>query len=268
MSRQRTGPLLALVAAGVLASACGSSSSLHPTSRAAISPAVPLPGVPAADQARVAHRFALAYVEYLGGSTSVALPAATQQVAEKVRAAGPIPASVLHGRLTLAGLRPATGQPGVWVISARDHRHTFYASITVRDAASTVLLVGIEPPDVEQSTVPGVRQPGPPPGSAAVLASARAFLRGYVPFAYGHGPLAAVSDLTARLRTQLQAPGRGPAPALSTLHPRVTELGVLRKAASWVVKPVIADGNNVYQLLLTLTRQRGRWLVANVQYAQ
>ena len=147
------------------------------------------------DQRRGEHAaaslFAAAYVRFLDGAgTASGLPDATAGVRALAGRAGSIPAARRRGTLVMTQLRPAVGAAGSYLLTARDDAHAFYAQMTLAEQHGHWLVVELTPPDFVQVFAPaGPPPPAPPPGSAAAENAARLFLRGYLPWLYGHAPL-------------------------------------------------------------------------------
>ena len=172
-------------------------------------------------RAATAAEFAGAYVRFLDGARApAALPDATTSVRELAGRAGPVPAARRRGTLVLAQLRAAQGQPGSYVLVARDAAHTFYATIAVSQQHGRWLVSELTPPDFVQALAPpGPPAPAPPPGSSAPEHAAPAFLDGYLPWLYGQAPLRAIHAATGALLAGSRAhPPRVPL-TLRSLHP-------------------------------------------------
>ncbi len=149
-------------------------------------------------------------------------------------------------------------------------RTPFYASITVGTVAGRPLVVGVQTPDYAQIFARTAPPPSQPAGSAAAERAARAFLAGYLPWQYGNGRVQTIRvqtirDLTGGLRASLQAtPPRAP-PAVRSLHPRVRSLAMQHASGGgWEALPVIFDGQQTYEVVLTVRQVGGRWLVSAV----
>ncbi len=260
MTRAR---LLLILLACLLAIAGCSGSPHHSApaeSTVSASPAV------AGGQQRVAALFAAAYVRFLDGArTAAALPGATAPVRELAAQAGPVPASHRRGTLALAQFRRAPGTGTSYFIGARDQVHTFHAQITLRQDHGRWLVVQLTPPDFVQALAPaGPAAPAPPAGSPAAETSARQFLYGYLPWLYGQAPLHAIQDVTPGMLASLKSdPPRIP-PAMRSLHGAVAAIAMQRHGSGWQALPDISDGRETYELVLTLTQTRGRWLVSSV----
>jgi len=110
----------------------------------------------------------------------------------------------------------------------------------------------------------GAPSSSPPPGSAGAQDAARLFLRGYLPWLYGHAPLRKITGVTSRLLASLKThPPRVP-PTIQSLRPKVAALAMQRRDRSWQAFPNINDGRETYELVLTVAQTRRRWLVSNV----
>jgi hypothetical protein len=210
--------------------------------------------------------FAAAYVQFLDGAgTAAALPDATMSVRVLAGQAGPVPAARRRGTLALAELRAAPGQPGSYVLAAHDAAHTFYATITLSQRHGRWLVSGLTPPDFVQALAPaGPSAPAPPSGSAAPERAARGFLAGYLPWLYGRGSLDAIHNATAKLLTGLEhRPPRVPL-TMRSLRPELVAIALQRRGSSWRALPNVTDGRETYELVLTVTHTRGRWLISAV----
>jgi len=210
--------------------------------------------------------FAAAYVRFLDGAGAAAsLPDATTSVRVLAGQAGPVPAARRRGTLVLGELRAVQGQPGSYVLAASDAAHTFYATIAVSRQNGRWLVSELTPPDFVQALAPpGPPAPPPPTGSTAPEHAARAFLDGYLPWLYSQGPLRAIHDATANMIVGLER--RPPRVPLTTrsLHPKLVALALQHDRGGWQALPNITDGRESYELVLTITQTRGRWLVSSV----
>ena len=251
--------LLTLVFAVAIA---GCASGGHSTSSGATRRA----STPGTTEQNAAALFSAAYVRFLDGAGSAAsLPEANTSVRTLAGQAGRVPAARRRGTLVLAELRAAQGQPGSYVLAARDAAHTFYATITLGRQRGRWLVTGLTPPDFVQGlAAPGPPAPAPPSGSSAPDQAARAFLAGYLPWLYGQGGLRAIADATANLVADLQRrPPRVPL-TMRSLHPKLAAIALQRHRGDWQAIPNITDGGETYELVLTITQTRGRWLVSGV----
>lgn len=217
-------------------------------------------------RAATAAEFAGAYVPFLDGAgTAAALPDATRSVRALAGQAGPVPAARRRGPLVLAALRAVQGEPGRYVLAASDAAHTFYVTIAVSQQHGRWLVTGLTPPDFVQALAPpGPPALVPPPGSSAPEHAARAFLDGYLPWLYGQGPLRAIHDTTGALLAGLsRRPPRVPL-TMRSLHPKFAAIALQHHRGGWQALPNISDGRETYELVLTMTQTRGRWLVSGV----
>jgi hypothetical protein len=256
----RPGFLPTVLACLLALAGCGSST--HPTPRRDTSRTL----TARASQQTAAALFAAAYVRFLDGAgTAAGLPGATAPVRELAAQAGPVPESRRRGTLALAQFRRAPGTVASYFIGARDQAHTFYAQITLRQDHGRWLVVQLTPPDFVQALAPvGLAAPAPPAGSSAAETTARQFLHGYLSWLYGQAPLHAIQDVTPGLVASLKSrPPRIP-PAMRALHATVAAIAMQRRGNGWHALPNISDGRETYELVLTLTQARGRWLVSSV----
>ena len=52
---------------------------------------------------------------------------------------------------------------------------------------------------------------------------------------------------------------------MRSLHPKlVAAIAMQRHGGGWQALPNISDGRETYELVLTITQTRGRWLVSDV----
>jgi hypothetical protein len=218
----------------------------------------------------VAGLFAGAYVRFLDGElTAAQLPDATAAMRRLAAAGGEVPPARRRGTLVLVSLKPARGVPGRWYLAARDLAHTFYAAVDVGLVAGRLVVTGIETPDFEQVLAPpGPPAPPPPAGSRPALNAARVFLHGYLPWLYAEGPLGAIHDATRGLLAYLKAHPPIVPLTMQHLHPRVAAIAVQRDTGSWQALPSITDGDETYELVLSLDLTAGRWVVSAVSLPQ
>ena len=258
MTRPRS--LLILLACLLPLAGCGSSTHHNPPSRTSRTSAA------GESQQTAAALFAAAYVRFLDGAgTATALPDATASVQQLAAQAGPIAASRRRGTLVLAQLHHAQGAGASYFIAARDQAHTFYAQITLRQDRRRWVVAALTPPDFVQALAPaGPPAPAPPRGSAAAENAARRFLHGYLPWLYGQAPLQAIQDATSGVLAVLKRhPPRIP-PAMRVLHAAVAAIAMQRRGTRWQALPNVSDGRETFELVLTVTQTRGRWLVSRV----
>jgi hypothetical protein len=94
------------------------------------------------------------------------------------------------------------------------------------------------------------------------------FLQAYLPWLYGHASLRAVKDAAPGLLASLKShPPRVP-PTLQSLQPKIVAIAMQRHGSGWQALPNITDGRDTFELVLTITRAHGRWLVSNVSSAR
>jgi hypothetical protein len=125
-----------------------------------------------------------------------ALPDATAAVRKLVRQVGPVPSNRRNGTLVLAQLRRAQGSRASYVVAARDHSHTFYALITLRQQYARWVVgqltrpgfigpVGTDLPLLARLRAAHPRPPGRRhrhrPAHRRRPTPARGFLQGYLP---------------------------------------------------------------------------------------
>jgi hypothetical protein len=263
MTRTRS-PLI-LLACLLAIAGCGSSTHHTPpgaTSRASTTGA--------SAQETAATLFAAAYVRFLdGGGTAAAMLDATPAVRALAGQAGPVPARRRRGTLVLAQLRQTQGRDASYFVAARDQAHTFYAQVTLSQEHGRWVVVQLTPPDFVQALAPaGPPAPVPPRASAAPETAARRFLQGYLRWLYGQAPPHAIEEATTRLLVGLKShPPRIP-PAMRSLHAIVAAVAMQRHGSDWQALPNVTDGRETYELVLTITQTRGRWVVSGVSNPQ
>lgn len=263
MTRPRLPLALVTIITVVAIAACGSTGHFRPSTPDS-TPRSSTAG-PTSEQ-DAASVFAAAYVRFLDGAGAAAsLPDATPSVRELAGQAGPVPAARRRGTLALAELRVVQGQPDSYVLAATDAAHTFNATITLSRQSGRWLVTGLTPPDFVQALAPpGPPPPAPAPGSIAAEHVARAFLAGYLPWLYGQGPLRAIRDAATSLLGDLERrPPRVPL-TMHSLHPKLVAIALQRRGGGWQALPNITDGRETYELVLTLTQTRSRWLISGV----
>jgi uncharacterized protein YceK len=254
----------------VSGTSAGTQPSSSSASSAATDPATSGSATRSASARAVAAVFAGAYVRFLDGElTAAQLSDATAPVRRLAAAGGQVPPARRRGTLVLVSLKPAQGVPGRWYLAARDLAHTFYAAVDVGVLARRPVVTGIETPDFEQVLAPpGPPAPPPPAGSQPALNAARVFLRGYLPWLYAEGPLGAIHDATSGLLAYLKVHPPIVPLTMQHLHPRVAAIAVQRDGGSWQALPNITDGDETYELVLSLDLTAGRWVVSAVSLPQ
>jgi len=97
-----------------------------------------------------------------------------------------------------------------------------------------------------------------PPGATQ---DARAFLRGYLAYLYGHAPAREIRGAGPRLVRRLERERPRVSPATRQRHPRIIEIAARPVAGGRVATTAsIADGGVAhYAITVTLQRHRGRW---------
>jgi hypothetical protein len=131
--------------------------------------------------------------------------------------------------------------------------------------ASTLLLTKTSP--ASHRPAPRSREgtkAQPPAPSAVHLSPAAArvsavFLKGYLPFIYGHGPAGAVKDATAELTRSLRAHPPRVSPAMRAAHPRLLSLHATAATGRIAVTALVNDGGVTdYPITLVLSSVSGR----------
>ena len=176
-----------------------------------------------------------------------------------------MPATRRHGTLLMTQLRGAVGATGSYLLTARDDAHAFYAEMMLAEQHGHWLVVELTPPDFVQVFAPAAPpSPAPPPGSAGAQDAARLFLRGYLPWLYGHTPIRTITATTSELLADLKAPPPRVPPTMQSLRPKVAAIEMQRHGGGWQALPNVNDGHETYELVLTIAHTRGRWLVTNI----
>ena len=221
--------------------------------------------VPTARQAAAA--FAVVYARYLDGLASAeALPDASAQVRRQAGQLMPVVAR--RGRLTVKSV-VAVANGSTLIAQLADQAHSFQVQLTVAPVSGRQKVVALVPPDFDSLLAPPPRPIPAPLGSAPPQHAAREFLTGYLAWQYGHGRISTIHAATRSLLTQLNANPPNVPPAFRSRHARVVALG-LRAApgGTWTVFVNLTDGEETYELTVTVVRKHGRWLVTSVNFAQ
>lgn len=262
----RRAPLLTLLACLLALAGCGGSRNASKSTTSGVTRHAITTSTSRGKIAAAAQEFAVAYVRFLDGAgTASGLAATTPTVRALAGQAGPVPAARRRGTLVIAQLRPAVGATGSYLLTARDDAHAFYAQMTLAQQHGQWVVAQFTPPDLVQVFAPaGPAPPPPPPGSTAAKASTQLFLRGYLPWLYGQTPLRAISAAAGGLLTNLKAhPPRVP-PTIHSLAAKVAAIAMQRHGRGWQALANITDGNDTYELVLTVAQTRGMWLVNKI----
>jgi hypothetical protein len=101
-------------------------------------------------------------------------------------------------------------------------------------------------------------------GAPAPLASARLFLRGYLPYLYGLGPAHGIAAATPAFRHALAAQPMTREDGASPSHPRLEALRALsQNGRAAIARVIVSDESKVYFALdLALVRSDGGWRVS------
>jgi hypothetical protein len=258
---------LALLASLLGLVGCGAAhpATTPPTSQASTTGATTHGGAPIAEHAAVS-RFAAAYVRFLDGvATGRRLPDATASVRTLAERAGSIPASRQRGTLLMTQLTPAADIRNSYLLTARDRAHAVDAQMTLAERDGRWRVTQLTPPDFLQAfAAAGPSSPPAPSGSAGAERAARLFLRGYLPWLYGQVPRRGITAATRRLLAGFTAhPPRIP-PTMRALAPTVAAIAMQRRGHAWQAFPNVTDGQETYELALTVTQNHDRWLVSHV----
>lgn len=217
-------------------------------------------------EASVSRAFAVAYLAYIDGRIKIsALPDATAAVRAVARTGGTIPEDKRDGQLVLVALKPAAGVERGVLVTGRNGAGTLYAQETLARTARGWRVTGLLTPDfvqvfAEQSTAT-TREPS---GSASAEQSAGTFLKGYLPYYYGHAPAMDVRADTPALARYLRAHPPNVPPAMQSLQGQVAGIVMTRSGAGWRAAVNVHDARSTYQLTLTLARVSARWIVTGV----
>jgi hypothetical protein len=215
---------------------------------------------PSADEAVAA--FAPSYARYLDGQIGAdALPDITARA--RVQVGQLLPAKARLGRLTVRSLTASSGA-STFIARLADRAHSFDVQLTVARVGERELIVTVIPPDFDSLLAAPPRPVPQAPGSARAERSARVFLAGYLRWLYGQASLPTIEHATPGLLAGLTShPPRIP-PATRSLHAAVAAIAMQRHGRGWQALPSVTDGRETYELVLTLTQARGRWLVSSV----
>jgi len=165
----------------------------------------------------------------------------------------------------LTQIQPAAGENSSYLLTARDDAHTFFAQLMLAEQRGRWLVVQLTPPDFVQVFAPAGPPPPPqPPGSTGAQIGAQRFLAGYLPWLYGQAPLHILTTATIGLVAGFKAhPPRVPQ-TMRALRPKVDAIALQRLGRRWLALANISDGNETYELVLTIAHAHGHWLVSNV----
>jgi len=265
--------LLAIAIAGPLAGCGGSThtpSSGSPAASARSSSTSAMASATRTDPRRpaspsllhAAMTFAVAYAHYLDARLpAAALPDASAQV--RAQAGQVMSARARRGPLAVKSVAPVPGG-STFMAQLADRAHRFTIQLTLAPVSGRGLVVGVVPPDFDSLVGPPTRPISQPAGSTAPAATARRFLHGYLPWLYGHEPVAVDAGATGALLGALKAHPPNIPPSMQGLHSRLAALGLQRQGGAWQALANVTDGRETYELILTLTQTRGRWFVSSV----
>lgn len=252
---------LALVAVALLAVGCGGGTHhpLNTTSRGGRTTTTPT-------EASVSRAFAVAYLAYIDGRIKVSsLPDATAAVRAAARSGGTVPEGKREGRLVLVALKAAAGVARGVLVTGRNRAGTLYAQETLARTARGWRVTGLLTPDFVQVFVKQSTATTPEPsGSASAEQSARTFLKGYLPYYYGHAPATNVRADTLALARHLRADPPNVPPAMQSLQGQVAGIAMAHSGAGWRAAVNVHDAGSTYQLTLTLALVSAGWLVTGV----
>jgi hypothetical protein len=157
------------------------------------------------------------------------------------------------------------GDGAQYVLDLRDHAHTFSVQVSVQRVGARDVIDTVVPPDIDSIVHSTSHAPAPPRGSAAAEAAARRFLAGYLPWLYGHGELALIRNASRSLRAFLRAHVPVIPPTSRGLRGRVAAVGMRHSKGGWTALVNVTDGQEIYQLDLSLVRMHLRWLATKVR---
>ena len=207
--------------------------------------------------AAAARAFALSYGRYLDGQIAASQLAYASAAA--VADAGPqIRPAARAGALTLVSLTVAG--PGRFAGLLRDRSNTVGFTLTLSSTAPprVIAFASGVPEEIQAASPP------PAAGEQAAQQAAAAFLRVYVPLAYGQARIAQLPDVTPGYRAELGRSFHVPA-GLSGLPAHLVG-GIVMKAVGrgWEAWTSVDDSQEQYVIAVDLVSAGGRWLVNNV----
>ena len=138
--------------------------------------------VPSAQRALVG-AFAAGYGRYLDGRLPARALAAAAPAAQ-AQAGAPIPPDCRAGNLTVAYIHRSP-RANSFTVGYRDHTRGYSAQLTVDRRPTRWQITHVVAPDLD-SILRHTRAIPLTPGSQAAASTARQFLRGYLPWLYGH----------------------------------------------------------------------------------
>ena len=106
----------------------------------------------------------------------------------------------------------------------------------------------------------------PTPRLERARSAARLFLRGYLPFLYGRGPVRRIKNITARVRASLSRGHSRSSPARRGRRARLVGLRLVGQSQRTAIGTATIDDRSVarYRLTFTLVRHGPRWLVSEL----
>ncbi len=211
---------------------------------------------------QTASAFAGAYVRFLDGQGSAdTLPHATAAVRGQAASGGRLPAADRVGQLLLVGFK--NSGPQQLILSARNNKGTLYAQETLAVSRRQGWQVtSLMTPDFEQAFTKSSTATAPQPaGSAAARQAARTFLAGFLPYYYGRAKAKTISAATPSLVKELAAHPPNVPPTTTQLHPSIGAIGMQKTRGGWLALAEIVDGQENYQLNLSISEINGQWLV-------
>jgi hypothetical protein len=142
---------------------------------------------------------------------------------------------------------------------------TVAVQVVLTPVGSQWQITRIVPPNIAQVVPPRAPPRVSPHRSADVASAARAFLRGYLAWLYGHALATAITRATPVLVGHLKRhPPRVP-PTLLSLHAHIIALDVRPAAGKrWTAVAGATDGQSTYDVQLSLAHRNGRWSVTSV----
>jgi hypothetical protein len=211
----------------------------------------------------VARAFGSAYARYLDDELAVdRLPSLTSVA--RGQAGPPLPLRTRAGTTRVVNVREL-GDGAQYVLDLRDHAHTFSVQVSVQRVGARDVIDTVVPPDIDSIVHSTGHAAAPPRGSAAAEAAARRFLAGYLPWLYGHGELARIRNASRSLRAFLRAHVPVIPPTSTGLHGRVAAVGMRRSKSGWTALVNVTDGQETYQIDLSLVQMHQRWLATKVR---
>ena len=217
---------------------------------------------PSTAASSVVRAFASSYGRHLDGRLPGYGPGGRDAEPLKRRLARRFPPA--FGRERCRRLRSPIASGGdSFTVGYRDRAHSYSAQLTIARHRARWQITQVVAPDLD-SILRRSRAIALTPGSRPAATAARRFLRGYLPWLYGHARITAIHAASAQLIGQLRThPPRVPI-TLQHVTPVLVALGTQSTRGAWLVLANITAGQQTYQLTVTVARSRGQWRATNV----